>query len=164
MCRWIACSGTPVLHTQRPIQPEHSLIPSSTFGLADDPHSAVARMAGRVQTTAGAHGTPHPPRTAVAVTEHEPIRAVRYSCTGHSPPSYAGTEVHALRALHLGLSYLPDLSDETPPVTSKPVEDLPGAWNEVLESSDGAVQARGVLHRFQPASADRPGPRGRGPW
>ncbi|MER7777764.1 hypothetical protein ABTZ21_22685 [Streptomyces sp. NPDC096191] len=186
MCRWVACSGTPVLLSQVLFQPEHSLIDQSLhsrmgvettkgdgfgigwypqdteiFGPADDPPGAVARMAGPVETTAKTHGVPHPLQMTVAVTDGKHVWAFRYSREGRSRSLYLGTKVDALRAPDPDGSFLRELSGETRLVVSEPPGDLPGAWSEVPESSYGVVQPGGdVLHRFRPEYADGPGPRG----
>ncbi|MFI8946736.1 class II glutamine amidotransferase [Streptomyces sp. NPDC053750] len=132
-----------------------------TFGLTDDPPGAVARMAGLVETTAEAHGIRHPLQMTVAVSDGERIWAFRYSTEGRSRSLYVSTEVDALRALHPDVSFLRELSDETRLVVSEPLGDLPGAWNEVPESSYGVVQpGRGVLRPFTPEYADGAGLRG----
>ncbi|GGZ90005.1 hypothetical protein AUW26_26580 [Streptomyces sp. CC71] len=71
------------------------------------------------------------------------------------------TKVDALRALHPDVSFPRELSDETRLVVSEPLGDLPGAWNEVPESSYGVVQpGGGVLHRFRPEYTAGSGARG----
>ncbi|MEV7792911.1 class II glutamine amidotransferase [Streptomyces sp. NPDC087512] len=130
-----------------------------TFGLTDDPPGAVARMAGLVETTAEAHGVPHPLQMTVAVTDGESVWAFRYSTEGRSRSLFVSTRVDALRALHPDVSFLRGLSDETRLVVSEPLGDLPGAWNEVPESSYGVVRpGGGELRPFRPEYAD--GPRG----
>lgn len=60
--------------------------------------------------------------------------------------------VDALRALHPDADFLRDVSDETRLVVSKPLGALPGAWNEVPESSYGTIQpGQDVLRAFRPA-------------
>ncbi|WP_121745168.1 class II glutamine amidotransferase [Streptomyces sp. E2N166] len=132
-----------------------------TFGLADDPPGAVARVAGLVETTAKTHGVPHPLQMTVAVTDGERVWAFRYSGEGRSRSLYVSTKVDALRALHPDVAFLRELLDETRLVVSEPLGDLPGAWNEVPESSYGVVKpGGGVLHRFRPEYVDGPGPWG----
>jgi predicted glutamine amidotransferase len=59
--------------------------------------------------------------------------------------------VRALRALHPDRPRLQEVSDETRIIVSEPLVDLPGAWNEVPESSYGVVQeGEDELHPFQP--------------
>ncbi|KPL30639.1 glutamine amidotransferase [Streptomyces anulatus] len=133
-----------------------------TFGLADDPPGAVARMAGLVETTAEAHGVPHPLQMTIAVTDGARVWAFRYSSEGRSRSLYVSTRVDALRALHPDVSFLRELSDETRLVVSEPLGDLPGAWSEVPESSYGVVEpgGSGVLHHFSPTYADGSRPQG----
>lgn len=122
-----------------------------TFGLPEDPPGAVARMAGLVETTGRAHGVEYPLQMTVAVSDGERVWAFRYSSEGHSRSLYFSTKVDALRALHPDASFLRDISDETRLVVSEPLGDLPGAWNEVPESSYGVIQAGGdTLHAFRP--------------
>ncbi|MEU6485327.1 class II glutamine amidotransferase [Streptomyces sp. NPDC046887] len=122
-----------------------------TFGLAEDPPGAVARMAGLVESTGQAHGVPHPLQMTVAVTDGERVWAFRYSTEGRSRSLYYSTKVSALRALHPDAALLRDISDETRLVVSEPLGDLSGAWNEVPEGSYGVVQpGEHILREFQP--------------
>ncbi|RST18049.1 class II glutamine amidotransferase [Streptomyces sp. WAC05374] len=130
-----------------------------TFGLADDPPGAVARMAGLIEETGHAHGVEHPLQMTVAVSDGACVWAFRYSSERHSRSLYFSTKVDALRALHPDASFLRDVSDETRLVVSEPLGDLPGAWNEVPEGSYGVIQpGRDALHTFRPrpAEATRP--------
>ena len=48
-------------------------------------------------------------------------------------------------------AFLRDISDETRLVVSEPLGTLPGAWNEVPESSYGIIQpGHDALHAFRP--------------
>ncbi|MEU0075586.1 class II glutamine amidotransferase [Streptomyces sp. NPDC006332] len=106
-----------------------------TFGLEDDPPGAVARMVGLVERTGHEHGVEFPLQMTVAVTDGQGLWAFRYSSQGESRSLYSSTEVRTLRALHPDLEFLREVSEETRLVVSEPLGDLPGAWNEVPESS-----------------------------
>ncbi|MFF4491605.1 class II glutamine amidotransferase [Streptomyces sp. NPDC001544] len=122
-----------------------------TFGLEDDPPAAVARMVGLVEATGHRHGVEFPLQMTVALTDGRRLWAFRYSSQGASRSLYYSTEVETLRALHPDVAFLRDISDETRLVVSEPLGDLPGAWNEVPESSWGVVQeGRDELFRFTP--------------
>jgi glutamine amidotransferase len=96
----------------------------------------------------------------VAVTDGERVWAFRYSSEGRSRSLYVSTRVGTLRALHPDVSFLHELSDETRLVVSEPLGNLPGAWNEVPESSYGVVEpGGGALHRFRPRYAEGTGSR-----
>jgi glutamine amidotransferase len=125
-----------------------------TFGLADDPPGAVARMVGFVEETGRRHGIEHPMQMTVATSDGERIWAFRYSTEGESRSLFYSTRLDELRALHPDVAQLADLSEESRVVLSEPLGDLEGAWNEVPESSWGVVQeGQDELHRFGPRPA-----------
>ncbi|MET9469001.1 class II glutamine amidotransferase, partial [Streptomyces sp. NPDC006544] len=53
---------------------------------------------------------------------------------------FYSSKVDSLRRLHPDVTFLQEVSDETRLVVSEPLGDLPGAWNEVPESTYGVVQ------------------------
>ena len=123
-----------------------------TFGLEDDPPRRVARMVGLVEATGHAHGVEFPFQGTIATTDGECIWAFRYSSEGKSRSLFFSTDVRTLRELY------PE--NEQSPVTSttsrgwsvsEPLGDLPGAWNEVPESSYGVIQpGQDEMHPFEP--------------
>ncbi|MEU7066728.1 class II glutamine amidotransferase [Streptomyces sp. NPDC053429] len=125
-----------------------------TLGLDQDPPGAVARMVGVVERSGREHGVEFPMQMTVAVTDGERVWAFRYSSQGASRSLFYSSRVDTLRTLHPDVSYLQDLSEETRLIVSEPLSDLPGAWNEVPESSYGVVQpgADGMF-RFTPQPA-----------
>ncbi|MET9470200.1 class II glutamine amidotransferase, partial [Streptomyces sp. NPDC006544] len=69
---------------------------------------------------------------------------------------FYSSKVDSLRRLHPDVTFLQEVSDETRLVVSEPLGDLPGAWNEVPESTYGVVQpgADGIYpFRPEPAAA-----------
>ncbi|MFF6916454.1 class II glutamine amidotransferase [Streptomyces sp. NPDC012466] len=122
-----------------------------TLGLEEDPPGAVARMVGMIESTGHAHGVQHPLQMTVAVADGKRVWAFRHSSEGRSRSLYYSTKVETLRALHPDAEFLRDVSDETRLVVSEPLGDLPGAWNEVPESSYGVIEAgHDALHEFRP--------------
>lgn len=111
-----------------------------TFGLDQDPPGAVARMAGVVERIGREHGVEFPLQMTVAVTDGVRIWAFRYSSKGESRSLFYSSRVDTLRKLHPDIAFLQEVSDETRLIVSEPLGDLPGAWNEVPESSYGVVQ------------------------
>ncbi|MFD5509230.1 class II glutamine amidotransferase [Streptomyces sp. NPDC059761] len=111
-----------------------------TFGLDQDPPGAVARMAGVVERIGREHGVEFPLQMTVAVTDGVRIWAFRYSSKGESRSLFYSSRVDTLRKLHPDMAFLQEVSDETRLIVSEPLGDLPGAWNEVPESSYGVVQ------------------------
>ncbi|WP_404953788.1 class II glutamine amidotransferase [Streptomyces sp. 147326] len=111
-----------------------------TFGLEEDPPTAIARMAGVVERVGHEHGVEFPLQMTLAMTDGERVWAFRYS-SGHASRSlFYSSKVDSLRKLHPDMAFLQEVSDETRLIVSEPLGDLPGAWNEVPESSYGVVQ------------------------
>ncbi|KUN62073.1 class II glutamine amidotransferase [Streptomyces canus] len=125
-----------------------------TFGLDEDPPGAVARMVGVVERSGRDHGVEFPVQMTVAVSDGERLWAFRYSSQGESRSLFYSTRVDTLRELHPDMGFLREVSDETRLIVSEPLGDLPGAWNEVPESTYGVVGAGAdALHRFVPEPA-----------
>jgi predicted glutamine amidotransferase len=124
-----------------------------TFGLEDDPPAAVERMVGFIEATGHRHGIPDPLQMTIGTSNGERVWAFRYSSEGRSRSLFYSTEVHTLRHLYPDNPILHQVAEETRLIVSEPLGDLPGAWNEVPESSYGVVQhGRDELHPFRPRS------------
>ncbi|HWH99397.1 MAG TPA: class II glutamine amidotransferase [Propionibacteriaceae bacterium] len=124
-----------------------------TFGLTDDPFTAVARAIGLVEQVGHNHGVDYPMQGTVATTDGESVWAFRYSSERQSRSLFFSTDVTALRALHPDVEMLRNLGEETRLVVSEPLGDLPGAWNEVPESSAGVVRpGTDEIRPFQPVA------------
>ena len=106
-----------------------------THGLEDDPARAVQEAVGLIEETGRRHGVKHPIQMTVATTDGERLWAFRYSSEGKSRSLFFSTKLETLRALYPDNAQLQGLSDETRLVVSEPLGTLPGAWNEVPESS-----------------------------
>jgi predicted glutamine amidotransferase len=124
-----------------------------TFGLEDDPPKAVARTIGLVESVGNEHGFEFPFQGTIATSDGERIWAFRYSSEGKSRSLFFSTDVRTLRALYPDNEMLRDLGDESRLVVSEPLGDLPGAWNEVPESSYGVIQpGQDEMHPFTPSA------------
>ena len=108
-------------------------------------------MVGFVEDVGRRHDIEHQIQMTIGTTDGKSVWAFRYSSEGKSRSLYYSTDVRALRALHPDRPRLQEVSDETRIIVSEPLVDLPGAWNEVPESSYGVVQeGEDELHPFQP--------------
>ncbi|MFD3549972.1 class II glutamine amidotransferase [Streptomyces sp. NPDC058655] len=112
-----------------------------TFGLDQDPPAAVARMAGVVERAGRDRGIESPLQMTLAITDGESVWAFRYSSAHDSRSLFYSSRVDSLRRLHPDMAFLRDISEETRLIVSEPLGDLPGAWNEVPESSYGLVRS-----------------------
>ena len=125
-----------------------------TFGLEDDPPSAVERAVGFIEETGRAHGVEQPIQMTVATTDGASVWVFRYSSEGSSRSLLYSADVATLRAQYPDYPVLHELSEETRLVVSEPVGDLAGAWTEVPESSCLVVQeGRDELRPFTPRPA-----------
>ena len=136
-----------------------------TFGLTDDPFAAVARAVGLVEKVGREHGVEYPVQMTVATTDGDSVWAFRYSSEGKSRSLFFSTDVSTLRQLHPEVEMLRGLGEETRLVVSEPLGDLPGAWNEVPESSAGVVRpGTDEIRPFEPVAREvspaRPAGRG----
>ncbi|WP_127127284.1 class II glutamine amidotransferase [Georgenia sp. SYP-B2076] len=122
-----------------------------TFGLKDDPVSAVERAVRLVEDVAARHGVANPVQMTVATTDGQAMWAFRYSSVGRSRSLYFSTKVSKLLELHPDVEVLHRLGAETRFVVSEPLRDLSGAWNEVPESSCGMVRpGEAEIRPFRP--------------
>ena len=135
-----------------------------TFGLEDDPLTAIELMVGFVEEVGERHGVEHPLQMTVATTDGERIIAARYSSEGQSRSLYFSTDAQALKAQHPDIEELQGLSDEARAIVSEPLGDVVGAWNAVPESSIGIVKpGQDELYEFTPRrqGGDAPPPQER---
>ena len=122
-----------------------------TFGLEDDPPSAVEQAVGLIEETGHAHGVELPIQMTVATTDGTTVWAFRYSSEGMSRTLFFSSLVETLQAEYPDNPVFAQLSDETRVVVSEPLSDLAGVWNEVPESMVGIVQAgQDELRPFTP--------------
>jgi predicted glutamine amidotransferase len=122
-----------------------------TFGLEENPPAAVQRMVGHVEEVGHRHGTEHPIQMTIGTTDGSSVWAFRYSSEGKSRSLYYSADMRSVREMYPERPRLQEASDETRIVVSEPIVDLPGAWNEVPESSYGVVrEGEDELHPFRP--------------
>lgn len=110
-----------------------------SFGLEDDPPAAIARAIGVVEQAGWSKGVTHPFQGTLAVTDGERTWAFRYSSEGRSRSLFFTGSVSTLRRIYPDREVLFEVSEDARLIVSEPIGDLPGAWNEVPESSYGVV-------------------------
>ena len=122
-----------------------------TFGLEEDPPSAVARAVGLIEETGRRHGVANPIQMTVATTDGETTWAFRYSSEGRSRSLFHSTDIATLRLQYPDNDVLHELSEDARVVVSEPLGDLHGAWQEVPESTCLVVRAgREERREFSP--------------
>ncbi len=113
-----------------------------TFGLEDDPPTAVARAVGYVEDVGRRHGVEYPVHMTVATTDGESIWIFRYSSEKATSSLYYSTDVSQVRQLYPEVEDLDRLGDDTRFIVSEPLKDLPGVWDEVPEASWALIRGR----------------------
>lgn len=122
-----------------------------TLGLEDDAPGAVQRAVGLIEEVGRRHGVDHPIQMTVAASNGEQVWAFRYSSEGQSRSLFYSTDVSTLRHQYPDNPVFQEVSDESRLIVSEPLGDLAGAWNEVPESSWGAMrEGRDELSPFRP--------------
>jgi len=128
-----------------------------TFGLEDDPPAAVEAAVGLIEDVGRRHGVEQPIQMTVATTDGKRVWGFRYSSVRDSRSLFYSTDVATLRTLYPEVEILHEVSDESRLIVSEPIGDLPGAWNEVPESSYGVVdEGQDELRPFTPKAPSRP--------
>ena len=127
-----------------------------THGLEDDPPAAVETAVGLIEEVGHRHDVEHPIQMTVATSDSDKVWAFRYSSERDSRSLFYSTDVPTLRELYPDLEVLARITDESRLIVSEPLRDLPGAWNEVPESSYGVIQeGQDELHPFTPKAPTR---------
>ena len=122
-----------------------------TYGLQEDPASAVEQAVGLVEALAARRGIGPPVQMSAATTDRTSVWAFRYSSVGRTRTLFYSTRIDQLRALHPDLEVLRELGDDARFIVSEPLRDLPGAWQEVPESTWGVVRpGQDEMHPFTP--------------
>lgn len=127
-----------------------------TFGLEDDPPGAVAQTIGLVEAVGERLGVEHPFQGTIATSDGKSIWAFRYSSKGDARSLFFSTKIDTLRELYPENELLQGLDVESRLVVSEPLGDLPGAWNEVPQSSWGVIKpGQDELDSFTPRTDGR---------
>lgn len=119
-----------------------------TFGLRDDPPSALARTMGHLERLRKAAGIEQPIQFSACTTDGSRLWTVRYSSHNQSRTQYHSRHVHALRDVDHVYEPLPDGAVI---VLSEPLDELAEHWEEVPESSSVVVEdGKVTIARFAP--------------
>jgi glutamine amidotransferase len=122
-----------------------------TFGLRDDPVTAVERTVGLVEATAARLGIQDAVQMTVATTEGERIWVFRYSTAHRSRTLFYSRDVSDLRELHPDVEILDRVSADARLVVSEPLGVMPDAFVEVPECSYSVIyQGHDQMSEFNP--------------
>ncbi|HUW16962.1 MAG TPA: class II glutamine amidotransferase, partial [Actinomycetes bacterium] len=124
-----------------------------SLGLRDDPVAAVGGAIATVETVGRRHGVKFPFQGTLAVSDGRTIWAFRYSSQGRSRTLFHSADIGALRQMYPDVERLRRFGENAHVVVSEPLNDLPGAFVEVPESTVAVLDATGYHHQsFVPSS------------
>jgi predicted glutamine amidotransferase len=106
-----------------------------SFGLEDDPGTALETTLGYVEEVLRRNQIEPALQASIGVTDGSSLWAVRYSTEGRSRTLFHSRDVEAVRHLYPENARIQRLRDSDRIVMSEPLADLPGAWQEIPEST-----------------------------
>jgi predicted glutamine amidotransferase len=117
-----------------------------TLGLREDPVAAMRETVRMVESVGRDHGVPFPMQGTIAVSDGDTVWAFRYSTQGRSRSLFHSADIPTLRQLYPDAERLKLFGDNAHVVVSEPLNDLPGAFVEVSESTVAILDAGGYRH------------------
>ena len=123
-----------------------------TLGLKDDPIAAMASAIRTVESVGHEHGIDYPMQGTVAVTNGATIWGFRYSSQRRSRTLFHSTDIDTLREMYPDAERLKLFGSNARVIVSEPLNNLPGAFNEIPESTALIVDSSG--YHQEPFLAD----------
>ncbi|WP_165307727.1 class II glutamine amidotransferase [Agromyces binzhouensis] len=117
-----------------------------TNGLADDPVSALRATVDLVERIGRDHGVMFPMQGTVAVADGATIWALRYSTQGRSRTLFHSADIPTIRRMYPDAERLGEFGEHAHVVVSEPLNDLPGLFTEVPESTIAILDREGYHH------------------
>lgn len=117
-----------------------------TLGLKDDPIAAMAATIRTVESVGHDHGVTFPMQGTVAVTDGATVWAFRYSSQRRSRTLFHSTDVETLWEMYPDAERFKLFGPNARLIVSEPLNDLPGVFQEVPESTALVVDSSGYHH------------------
>jgi len=122
-----------------------------TYGLQDDPIAAMGKAIQFVESVGHEHGVAFPMQGTIAVSDGATVWAFRYSSQGRTRTLFHSADIDTLRVMYPDVERLQIFGRHAHVVVSEPLNDLPGAFLEVPESTVVVLDASGYhQHPFLP--------------
>jgi hypothetical protein len=122
-----------------------------TFGLADDPITGIARMAGFVEAVAAEAGVDEPTlQMTVGLSDGVRLYAVRYASGAEVNTLFVSEDPESVRMLYPDNEGLEHFADDARVVVSEPLTHLPGMWREVPAGTALIIGGDVEEQSFQP--------------
>jgi glutamine amidotransferase len=117
-----------------------------TLGLREDPVAAMAKAIQAVEAVGREHGVKFPMQGTVAVTDGVTVWAFRYSSQRQSRTLFHSANITTLQQMYPDIERLRAFGKRAHVVVSEPLNDLPGAFIEVPESTVAVLDESGYHH------------------
>jgi len=124
-----------------------------TFGLQDDPVAAMQETVRLVESVGREHGVRFPMQGTIAASDGATLWTFRYSTQGRSRTLFHSVDIPTIREMYPDAERLALFGDDAHVVVSEPLNDLPGTFVEVPESTVAILDPDGYRHLpFLPAA------------
>lgn len=117
-----------------------------TYGLRDDPIAAVGAAIRKVEEVGHAHDIPFPMQGTIAVADGSTIWAFRYSTQHQTRSLFHAVDIPTLLAMYPDMEQFRIFDRSAHLVVSEPLNDLPGVFLEVPESTVVVLDGTGYHH------------------
>jgi glutamine amidotransferase len=118
-----------------------------TLGMADDPIAGMTKAIETVEAVGHDHGVAFPMQGTVAVSDGTTLWAFRYSSQHRTRTLFHSVDVDTLREMYPDAERLDLFGSNAHVVVSEPLNDLPGAFVEVPESTVVTLDRSGYHHQ-----------------
>jgi glutamine amidotransferase len=117
-----------------------------TLGLQDDPIAGVKAAVRMVESVGRDHGIRFPMQGTLALTDGASIWAFRYSSQRRSRSLFHSLDIDTIREMYPDAERLKLFGQRARVVVSEPLNDLPGVFVEVPESTVATIDESGYRH------------------
>ena len=117
-----------------------------SMGLQEDPIGGMTRAVTMVEQVGEKHGIRFPMQGTLALSDGATLWAFRYSTARRSRSLYHSVALPEMREMYPEAAQLAQFGDKAKVVVSEPLNDLPGAFVEVGESTVAILSDEGYHH------------------
>lgn len=117
-----------------------------TFGLQDDPIGAMKKAVHEVERVGQKHGIRFPMQGTLALSDGATLWAFRYSTSHRTRSLFHSVAIPELREMYPEADRLHLFGDHAKVIVSEPLNDIPGAFVEVEESTVAIMDDSGFRH------------------
>ncbi|MEF2976777.1 class II glutamine amidotransferase [Subtercola sp. YIM 133946] len=118
-----------------------------TLGLRDDPIAGLGAAIRMIEEVGRANGVLFPMQGTMALSDGATLWAFRYSSQGSSRSLFHSVDIPTLHEMYPDIDRINTFSANAHVVVSEPLNDLPGAFLEVPESTVAILDSGGYHHR-----------------